>query len=114
MSIFDVAVIKPCNPEDVPAPAPRSPSGEVSSQERLRLCNIVASFINTAYLVFANGRVDSLPRPPLEGGPAWVRSNRYSKAMVRIGYGGTEPHRAQFTIRQGLAEMTNRFNRGTL
>ena len=57
----------------------------MSSQGRLSLCNTVAYFINTAYLIFANGPVNSSPRPPLEGGPAWVRSDRDTKAIVASG-----------------------------
>ena len=100
---FEVAAIKPCKAGDAPWGRPRARPQEsewqVSSQGRLSLCNTVAYFINSAYLIFANGRVNSSPRPPLEGGPAWVRSDRHNKAISRIGYGGTEPYRAEFMIR---------------
>lgn len=72
---FEVASIKECTNADRPPPSTSSPG-------RLGLsCWPLSRLIAEAYETFATGKVDPLkflfPRP-LEGGPAWVNSARYS------------------------------------
>jgi len=71
---FDVASIKPCW-ADLP---PDARSGGNSSPELLAIdCQTVRSLIGTAYVAFATGvRVTPL-KVPIEGGPAWIGSERY-------------------------------------
>jgi len=72
---FEVVSIKECTNADRPPPSTSSPG-------RLGLsCWPLSRLIAEAYETFATGKVDPLkflfPRP-LEGGPAWVNSARYS------------------------------------
>ncbi len=51
---------------------------EGSTPQRLHMrCVTLANLIQEAYIMFANGRVNSPPPVPIEGGPAWVTSDRY-------------------------------------
>lgn len=88
---FEAASIKLCKDPGAPAPLRPSPG-------RLDLtCWPVRRLISEAYDLFADGKVNPLspifPLMPVEGGPAWIDSNRYlvdakaegpqSQAMMR-------------------------------
>ncbi|MCU1236508.1 MAG: peptidase BlaR1 [Candidatus Solibacter sp.] len=72
---FDVASVKECTGTEKPPPS-------ISSPGRLSLgCWPLWRLIADAYVTFSSGKVDPLNLPvprPIEGGPAWVNSARYS------------------------------------
>ena len=71
---FEVAAIKPCKEAE---PGQRGGGGN-SSPGRLNVkCDTVKGLINEAYLLFENGRFRVGLPPAIEGGPAWVHSERY-------------------------------------
>jgi uncharacterized protein (TIGR03435 family) len=77
---FEVASIRPCK-ADAGAPGGRSGGSpqDQSSPGRLNVnCQTVKSLIHMAYILFANGHVNLPPIPPLEGGPGWINSERYT------------------------------------
>jgi uncharacterized protein (TIGR03435 family) len=48
------------------------------SPGRLHLpCVTAMGLITSAYVSFANGRINAGPIPPIQGGPSWTNSNRY-------------------------------------
>src|SRR5438105_8469490 len=72
---FEVASIKPCKYRQ---PGARGGGGN-SSPGRLNLnCQTVAGLIRFAYGLFANGRFNTPPIPPISGGPDWINSERYT------------------------------------
>jgi uncharacterized protein (TIGR03435 family) len=73
---FDVASIKPC--KDGSEGASRGGGGSLSLGRLNRECQTVMTFIKMAYVVFANGRVDLASSTPIEGGPGWINSDRYT------------------------------------
>jgi uncharacterized protein (TIGR03435 family) len=83
---FDVVSIKPCQPEDVPPGARGGGAGRPTiTPRRLHVeCQPLVGangLIRQAYGVFANGTTRAFLHPeavPVEGGPAWVRTDRYS------------------------------------
>lgn len=74
---FEVASIKPCKAYDDDG---RRRGGETLSPGRLHLeCATVKDHIQMAYVLFANGQVN-VPwngSVPIDGGPAWINSDRY-------------------------------------
>ena len=44
----------------------------------IRECQTVITLIRSAYVTFANGRADFASSTPIEGGPAWINSDRYT------------------------------------
>jgi len=71
---FEVASVKPCVPGD--SGGGRG-GGQEPSPDRLTVnCQSVESMIRMAYITFANSQPTS-PRPPIDGGPGWIRSERY-------------------------------------
>ncbi|SPE43530.1 membrane hypothetical protein [Candidatus Sulfopaludibacter sp. SbA3] len=74
---FDVASVKPCPPGDGGG---RGSNGGGASPGRLsENCMTVAQLIRSAYVEFADGRQNFLPLfVPIEGGPAWIHSDRYT------------------------------------
>jgi len=71
---WEVVYIKPC-PQNVRSGAP------LFSPGRMTDCETVYGFIGTAYILFANGRSNPLLAPgttSIEGGPSWIRSDRFS------------------------------------
>ncbi len=81
---FEVASIKPCKAGDVGGPGGKGNTkagggGASSSPGRLSTaCNTVEGLIHSAYVSYANGYLSRDPSdPPVEGGPDWIRSERY-------------------------------------
>lgn len=75
---FEVASIKSCGDGDT-GPAAKTGGGERSlSPGTLRVdCTSVRNLIEGAYVLFANGHVNPRSRISVEGGPAWIVSERY-------------------------------------
>ncbi|HTZ74915.1 MAG TPA: TIGR03435 family protein [Candidatus Aquilonibacter sp.] len=73
---FEVASVKPCQ-ADIP-PGVRAGGGN-SSPERLSIqCQTVKGLINIAYVLFADGTANVTAQIPIEGGPSWINSGRYT------------------------------------
>jgi uncharacterized protein (TIGR03435 family) len=78
VSKFEVASIKPCRESGSASGAKTGGRGGNLSPGSLRLeCTTVASLINHAYVLFANGHVNPRSRVRVEGGPSWINSTRY-------------------------------------
>jgi len=77
---FEVASVKPCKEADT-LQGGRGASGGRSSPVRLRIdCQTVKDLIQSAYLRYANGEGHSpwvIASTRIEGGPAWINSERY-------------------------------------
>jgi uncharacterized protein (TIGR03435 family) len=77
---FEVVSVKPCK-DDLAARGGRGSSGS-PSPGRLRLdCRTVKDLIQLAFLTFANSEGHSpwvVESTPIEGGPAWISSDRYT------------------------------------
>jgi uncharacterized protein (TIGR03435 family) len=86
---FEVASVKPCRPDDQ---GPGGRSRGPNSPARLDLrCQRVSDLIETAYNFRANGKAaDTRVLVPLEGGPAWTRSDRYTIDAVAEGNPGMD------------------------
>jgi uncharacterized protein (TIGR03435 family) len=70
---FEVASIKLSKDCDAgPVAGSRPPAGRLNEK-----CMPVESFIQSAYVWFANGRMNSSRTAPLEGAPGWVSSDLY-------------------------------------
>lgn len=80
---FEVVSIKPCKPGVTNGGGPGAPPGAGSSPGRLRIsCGILADIDNTgmiqvAYNRYAGGYLSSFRMIPIEGGPDWMRSERF-------------------------------------
>lgn len=76
---FEVASIKPCTDGDLSGTAKTGGrAGREFSPGALRLdCTTVFDLIQGAYVLFANGHVNPRSRVSVEGGPAWIKSDRY-------------------------------------
>ncbi len=80
---FEVASIKPCRDDGNPGPAATkggSPFGSGGSPSPGRLilnCATVAGLIQQAYVTYANVNRDVWSRLLIDGGPAWINSDRY-------------------------------------
>ncbi|MGA7785911.1 MAG: TIGR03435 family protein [Candidatus Acidiferrales bacterium] len=83
---FDVASVKPCDNHSAPqgrgGGGSDSSSGATSPSARLSInCQTVKGFITMAYVLSANGQrqgAESLKLLPVEGGPDWINSERYT------------------------------------
>jgi uncharacterized protein (TIGR03435 family) len=75
--VFEVASVRPC--KDGEAGGGRSGGGSANSPGRLTLrCQNAMGLINLAYRFYTNGRVNApWSWPAIEGGPAWINSDRY-------------------------------------
>jgi bla regulator protein blaR1 len=86
---FEVASVKLCQPGEAPSGGGRKGGGGAGPDPGLLsiACQPVERLIQTAYLRFADGKAQAIGTPgrvsqrqvnqPIEGGPAWVRSDRY-------------------------------------
>jgi len=80
---FEVASIKPCKVGEPTGGRKGNTKtgggGRSSSPGRLSTgCDTVESLIRDAYVMYASGSLIRDPsNPPVEGGPAWIRSERY-------------------------------------
>ncbi len=75
---FEVASIKPCGEGDTAGDSKSGGAEESLSPGRLHEdCRTLLNLIQSAYVLFANGHVNPRAQVPVEGGPAWIRSERY-------------------------------------
>jgi len=81
---FEVASVKPSKDCGAPGAAAggRRGGGVSPSPGRLHVCGTVEDLIQNAYVVYADGHTNRRLQarasgPPLSGGPAWIRSDRY-------------------------------------
>jgi uncharacterized protein (TIGR03435 family) len=77
---FDVASIRPCDPNYVPPGGRGRAAGGGTGIFRLN-CNTVMSMIANAYIRFAGGEGRSVMASmmtKIEGGPAWLNSDQYT------------------------------------
>lgn len=75
---FEVASIKPCRGGDLPPGGRSGGSNGGFSPGTLRIdCTTVKGLINQAYVLFANGHVNPNASIRVDGGPAWIDSERY-------------------------------------
>jgi uncharacterized protein (TIGR03435 family) len=90
---FEVASIKPCDASMVPQGRSGGGLTENSSQRLTVNCTTAKDLIQMAYVSFANGRYDQLSPVPIQGGPAWINSDRYQIEAK------TESPESQITMR---------------
>ncbi|MDR3698822.1 MAG: TIGR03435 family protein [Candidatus Sulfopaludibacter sp.] len=75
---FVVASIKPCRGGSSAPERKGGGGGGEFSPGTLRVdCSTVMDLIEGAYVLFANGHVNPRSRAGVEGGPAWIHSDRY-------------------------------------
>jgi uncharacterized protein (TIGR03435 family) len=76
---FDVVSVKPCKAEDGDSGGRNGGGTRNASPGRLDLrCRTVKSLVRMAYVQFADGKRTPPGRDvPIEGGPAWITSERY-------------------------------------
>ncbi|HWF07819.1 MAG TPA: M56 family metallopeptidase [Bryobacteraceae bacterium] len=75
---FDVASIRPCNPDIVPAGGRSGPAPTGTFRNN---CRTLRSLIEDAYIRFADGKIRSpmlTGLTKIEGGPGWIDSGRYT------------------------------------
>ncbi len=76
---FEVASIRPCENAGEGARGTGTDPGNWSPGRLILNCQSVAGLINAAYVIFADGsRAVTLRPVPLEGGPRWIHSERYT------------------------------------
>jgi uncharacterized protein (TIGR03435 family) len=74
----EVGSIKRCGEAADDKAAKSGIRGGGVSPETLRLdCTTVLALVEKAYVLFASGHVNPRSHIPVEGGPAWIRSERY-------------------------------------
>ncbi len=92
---FEVASIKPCGSGDAGGGGARGGrgggDGQGPSPDRLNLaCQPLMNLIRMAYLNFAGGHLNRRDTTPVDGGPAWVTSERYQITAKSEGTPGQE------------------------
>ena len=110
---FEVAAIKPCEDGDG---GQRAQFPSKFSPGRMSLnCQTLVGHILTAYVRFADGRTSRPPAslPPIEGGPAWLKSLRYT--IDAKAEGNASPELMQGPMLQALLEdrFKLKIHRGT-
>jgi uncharacterized protein (TIGR03435 family) len=79
---FEVASIKPCKLDDRPSSGGRGGVGVLGDPALFRTsCVTVRALIEGAFIRYANGlggAVSMLKKQPLQGGPDWIDSDRYT------------------------------------
>jgi beta-lactamase regulating signal transducer with metallopeptidase domain len=80
---FEVVSVRPCDPNSIARGGERGANIGTASPATLRIeCQTVFSLIRTAYVTFANGRVNppwTAPAdPPSSSGPEWLRTERFT------------------------------------
>ena len=78
---FEVASIKPCDSSGLPPGARGGGGGNITPGHLLLNCQSVRGYIQAAYLMHPNGtlaRPDTVLSTPIEGGPDWIASERYT------------------------------------
>lgn len=76
---FEIASVKSCAGGD-PAPDRKSGGrggGDFSPSTFHLDCTVLLDLIKSAYVLFADGHVNPRSRVPVEGGPAWIQSERF-------------------------------------
>ena len=80
---FEVAAIKPCRDTGTPGPgaskggSPLGTGGPTSAGALHFNCATVSGLIQQAYVTYANASRDLWSRVAIDGGPAWINSDRY-------------------------------------
>lgn len=78
---FEVAAIKPCKASEPYGAGGKKAGGggpNASPGSLTTGCETIANLIRSAYVNYAQGYLSRDPsNPPVEGGPAWIRSDRY-------------------------------------
>jgi uncharacterized protein (TIGR03435 family) len=100
---FEVASIRAGCGNSSGSGAPKG-AGAVPSPGRFNQCGVLRSFIQAAYVRYANGR-DNPNAPglvPIEGGPDWIRSDRYQ--INAKPEGNPRPEMIQGPMLQALLE----------
>ena len=76
---FDVVSVKPCQEGAAQSPSGGRGGSAASGTTRFHLpCQTVKNLILQAYYAYADGRTHPPPFPPIEGGPGWIDSARYT------------------------------------
>jgi uncharacterized protein (TIGR03435 family) len=87
---FEVASIKAC-PADAPGGRGGRKAGDGPSPDRLNQnCQTVKNLIQSAYISYANAHFNFMDSMPIEGGPAWINSDRYQINAKAEGTPGNE------------------------
>jgi uncharacterized protein (TIGR03435 family) len=75
---FEVASIKPCKADVYPEGGRGGGHGSLSPGTLTLECHTVRSLIQMAYILFENGKIHPWTSIPIDGGPAWINSERYT------------------------------------
>ena len=70
--------MKPCKEGAAQAPSGGRGGGAAQSSRLHLPCSTVKNLILQAYYAYADGKVHPPPFPPIEGGPGWIETERYT------------------------------------